>query len=193
MVVGSIKKKNKKQTAEEQQRKKSLVGGMTSVVVAEALDPAVKESANEQLESLKKIHNIKSPLQPKGLFPCHMINCYEPFIPTCRILNHIRYHHKDFFTQTSSSILDMSATFNLEIPLKNYRHAIHIKDFGLFILSVDYDRENKDASKDSGHIVHAWVTIFGTRKMAKSFLYDVEVTAGNVKGTYSDLVRSKMS
>jgi hypothetical protein len=164
------------------------VGGMTSVVVAGIVDPVVKECVDIQLKQLKDMFDIKSPAQPRGFFPCHMLSCFEQFIPMCRILNHIRYHHKEFFTQTKSSVLDMSATFNLEIPMKSYRHSIHISDFGLFTLFVDVDKDNK---KDSGgQNVHSWVQIFGTRKMAKSFLFELDVTAGNVKASFSDLVNA---
>lgn len=86
----------------------------------------------------------RKPLQIKGThLRCQFLNCAAE-LPICRLYNHIRYFHKDYYTELKpEGKFSIDSHVNLEIsaPARNYRHAFKISDFGLFFLKINIKKE----------------------------------------------------
>lgn len=214
------KKKLKRKLKKIQQKRKELEAGTsTEIVSAVGLSQAtplsttslsstdcatlskkrqLTESSNgscaslyaKKLKKLLKIRlNIQNPTQPKGVFPCPITGC-EITVPFCRLLNHIRWNHKDILSEIECecSMKEMIAKVDVQIqvPVEDYRHIVHVREFGLFIIVFKAIREvlGEDCAIND---VTAFVKMVGTVSMAKSFNYDIKVSIGKYVAQVSDM------
>lgn len=138
---------------------------------------------------LKSSLNIQSPVQPKGVFACPITGC-ETSVPFCRLLNHVRWNHKDLLAEVECACLDNEMVAAVEVqvrvPVEDYRYIVHVHEFGLFVIVFKAIREML-GEECTINDVTAFVKMVGTVSMAKAFNYDIKVSIGKYVAQVSDM------
>lgn len=118
----------------------------------QSLNPTIRDSkmmsGNSIISNRPNIADnatiYRKPLQIKGThLRCQFLNCTEE-LPICRLYNHIRYFHKDYFAELKPEgkfSIDTHVNLELSVPARNYRHALSVTDFGLFFLKINVKKE----------------------------------------------------
>lgn len=113
---------------------------------------------------------------------CEFINCPAE-LPICRLYNHIRYFHKDFYTEEKVNALlpHPSAVFTFNLPCRSYRHALKITEYGLFFLKVNVEKVSGETT------IRGFVQGTCKNQEARIYKYDLDIQVGKALGKYSDL------
>lgn len=144
------------------------------------------EIKRQKLQILENL-SIKSPPQPRGLFPCPTNDKDQPErqcqskIPFCRLYNHLRSLHSDRILVTEAIIdsnnLIARCELEIKVPVADYRHVIKVKEFGLFVLVFSAEREML-GEECTVNRVTGFVKMVGTVSASKHFSYKLEVAIG---------------
>lgn len=135
----------------------------------------------------------EKPIQAKGLFACRMIGCKEN-LPICRLLNHIRYFHKDQLIEVDKDeAVPMPTQENYEYSgswtfqcRNSFRRAIFIHNYGLFFLIVNFEKQLNDMS------IKAWVQCACPNDNARHFRFTLQLLYGPSLASYRDFVRNSL-
>lgn len=136
------------------------------------------------LQTAAEMQNLV-PLQASGFFACRMIGC-DKSLPVCRMLNHIRYHHKLHFIKHATDMAnpqnDVDFIFTL-MPNANKCLALRIPKFGLFFLIWKVH-----PAANNSHILSTWVQGVFPNRAARAFRFSMELKLSNSTVTYRDFV-----
>lgn len=169
---------------------------MTTIKRANAEKIQCLESKRQKTE-IRQTLGLKSPAQPRGLFPCPTndkdqpdLQCQNPKIPFCRLYNHLRSFHSDRLLVTEAIVdtknLVARCNFEIPVPVVDYRHVIKVKEFGLFVLVFSAKRE-MFGEECAPNKVTGFVKMVGTVSAAKHFTYKLEVAIGKYVANCSDM------
>lgn len=127
-----------------------------------------------------------APVQGKGLYFCRMLNCAVQ-LPICRMLNHLRYWHKNSLVEVN--LEEMSGNNDFEVVGKTLsgqqpsRLAYQLPKFGLFFIIFDVKKLPTGQS-----MYWAWIQCVCPNRAAREFRFTLELILNNAKITYSDFV-----
>lgn len=152
------------------------------------------KKAPEEIKAEKKLLRdrlkLGTPCQPKGFFPCPMHGCNTKIV-FCRLYNHIRSFHMKQFIQTEALLeennLIARCDLEIKVPVKNYEHLIHVKEFGLFALVFSAEKEESVEVTNINQVT-AYVKKIGTVSDGKNLTYSLEIEIGKYLATSSDMV-----
>lgn len=209
-----LKKQLKQQKSDPQSEAQvvnGLVVGAPSTSATTSAEPAplptttIKRSSSDtnqclenkrQKTQIRETLAIKSPPQPRGLFPCPANDKDQPQlqcqskIPFCRLYNHLRSLHSDRLleieTVINSNNLVAHCDLEIPVPVSDYRHVIKVKEFGLFVLVFHAERE-MFGEECTVNCVTGFVKMVGTVSAAKHFNYKLEVAIGKYVASCSDM------
>lgn len=153
-------------------------------------------------------------LAPKGLYDCRMANCTAK-LPFCRLLNHLRYFHKDSLTEvcidiesrilswwnkrlSPRSFFQTNRTTNTNtnedgdfvdhwaLPCETFQKCFHLHNFGIFFLIVNVTQP--DGPEAGLTNIKAWVQCAYPNRVARNFRFSLELLMGNMVATFTDYV-----
>jgi len=144
------------------------------------LSDVTQSDASESANSVKI-------LAPKGLYDCRMDNC-DAKLPFCRLLNHLRYFHKDSLietTRTTNSNEDGDFVDHWSLPCVTFQKCFHLHNLGIFFLIVNVTQLDDPAGMTS---IKAWVQCAYPNRVARNFRFSLELLMGNQVATFTDYV-----
>lgn len=137
------------------------------------------------LQTAAEMHNV-APLQAKGLFACRMIGC-DKMLPACRLLNHIRYHHKRHLVTHATDMANPQNDVDFNFTMMTNASkclALRIPKFGLFFLLWKVH-----PAGNNSHILSSWVQGVLPNDPARAFRFSLELKLSNSSVVYRDFVR----
>ncbi|KAG4079542.1 hypothetical protein HA402_010374 [Bradysia odoriphaga] len=127
-------------------------------------------------------------LAPKGLYDCRMDTCNAK-LPFCRLLNHLRYFHKDSLIETNRTTNtneDGDFVDHWSLPCVTFQKCFHLHNFGIFFLIVNVTQpDGPDAGRTN---IKAWVQCAYPNRVARNFRFSLELLMGNMVATFTDYV-----
>lgn len=159
-------------------------------------DPIQSLETKRQKQQIRETLSLKTPPQPRGLFPCPTNDKDQPDqlcqskIPFCRLYNHLRSLHSDRLVVTETVVdsdnLIARCELEIKVPVIDYRHVIKVKEFGLFVLVFSAEREML-GEECTVNRVTGFVKMVGTVSASKNFSYKLEVAIGKYVATCADM------